>query len=165
MGAVRSLSRNSVGTAGDVPESPRHNRRSDATDGMPKPSSPIRFVPTSLGFRLPSQIYSDDGDSTQKRGLSVSKSRRFWLVVGLSLLLIVIVAIVFPLYFVRRSHDQSTGAQADHISNSYLVDIKSSEDESIRAMVLCILVESDISIDKMSLQTWTNGVLRIRSLV
>lgn len=158
MGVVHNSSGNNMDAAGDVSESSRYYRRPEMTETAPKVSPPIQFVPSSLGFRLPSQIYSDDEDHKRKRSPSVwikSKSRRFWIIAGLSLLLIVIIAVVLPLYFVTRSHDRSSGAQnyrMDSISRSVLVDIMSSDDEATRARVLYILDEFDDSIDKKFLQ-------------
>ena len=74
-----------------------------------------------------------------------SRSRRFWILIGAITLLISILIIALPIYFVTLQHKNESivsptvtpGVQktSDIVPNSFLVDVATAEDEDTRAAV------------------------------
>ena len=94
-----------------------------------------------------------------------SKSRLFWVALGLSFLLIVGVATAVPLYLITHKTpsppvlqvsqaSQSPTTQDRAIAHSYLVDIQTAEDEPTRAAVISLNNFVDSRIEMQSSQNW-----------
>lgn len=113
---------------------------------------PVISHPVPATFTINPPTYYDiplETTSTKKLGLRgwiKSRSRSFWIVAALSLLLIVGLAISLPLFF-RKRHVSSLAVQSPEtnqtqtqnpeniVPHSFLIDIATAEDEDTRAAV------------------------------
>ena len=70
-----------------------------------------------------------------------SRSRGFWVLLGAAVTTFLLLVVFLP-YFLTRSVPVPLPTQADIIPNSYLVDIKSAQDEPTRLAVYLIRIQS-----------------------
>jgi hypothetical protein len=112
---------------------------------------PFISYPVPRTFRPNPPAYDDiplDATSTKKlgfRGWIKTRSRLFWVVTTLSLLLVAGLAVSLPLFFHTRNAPSLTVQSPDasqnpnpsnnHVSHSFLIDIITAEDEETRAAV------------------------------
>lgn len=131
---------------GDILKARSRDMKSD-TRPVISPPVPTTFTPNPPAY-YDISLETASAKKIGLRGWIKSRSRLFWVVAALSLLLIAGLAVSLPLFF-RTRHVPSLTVQspessqnqtqpqkpADKVPHSFLIDINTAEDEETRAAV------------------------------
>lgn len=137
-------------------------------------TSPIRSI---LGHRDPQPYIDDEAQNIAAMNSSKkpskmqrlkewrkSRSRRFWILLGSGLTAVVLLVIFLP-YFLTRPEPASLPVRPGVIPHSYMVDIKSANDEETRLTVIAMHITLfTCSTGTKSLRSWMPKMSLTKSL-